>query len=99
MPRPPISALIDAPRQSKLPLTCTILCRDHPHRATPNSHPNCRALLIKIVALPPMAKYVSGNVRRVEIWALQYFGDITIDRVTEAMLPDRKRPGRRNCGL
>jgi hypothetical protein len=31
-----------------------------------------------------MAKYVSGNVRRVEIWALQYFGDITIDRVTEA---------------
>jgi len=46
-----------------------------------------------------MAKYVSGNVRRVEIWALQYFGDITIDRVTKAMLPDRKRPGRRNCGL
>ena len=46
-----------------------------------------------------MAKYDSGNVRRVEIWALQYFGDITIDRVTEAMLPDRKRPGRRNCGL
>ena len=46
-----MSALIDAPRQSNLPLTCTILCRDHHHRATPNSHPDCRALLIKIVVL------------------------------------------------
>jgi hypothetical protein len=51
MPRPPISAMTDAPRQSKLPLTCTILCRDHHHRATPTSHPDCRALLITIVAL------------------------------------------------
>jgi hypothetical protein len=45
-----------------------------------SSHQNCRAA--------PMAKYVSGNVRRVVIWALQYFGDITIDRVTEAKLAD-----------
>jgi hypothetical protein len=29
------------------------------------------------------ARYVNGNVRRVEIWALQYFGDLTIDKVTE----------------
>jgi integrase len=34
------------------------------------------------------ARYVNGNVRRVEIWALQYFADITIDRVTEASLAD-----------
>jgi integrase len=34
------------------------------------------------------ARYVNGNVRRVEIWALQYFTDITIDRVTEAKLAD-----------
>jgi hypothetical protein len=34
------------------------------------------------------ARYVDGNVRRVEIWALQYFADITIDRVTEAKLAD-----------
>jgi hypothetical protein len=29
-------------------------------------------------------RYVNGNVRRVEIWALQYFADVTIDRVTES---------------
>jgi integrase len=34
------------------------------------------------------ARYVNGNVRRVEIWALQYFADTTIDRVTEAKLAD-----------
>jgi len=34
------------------------------------------------------AKYVDGNVRRVEIWALQYFGELTIDRVTESTLAD-----------
>jgi integrase len=34
------------------------------------------------------ARYVNGNVRRVEIWALQYFADTTIDRVTEASLAD-----------
>jgi hypothetical protein len=63
-------------------------------------------ILLEIVALFSSklsrctnGEYVSGNVRRVEIWALQYFGDITIDRVIEAMLPDRKRPGRRKCGL
>jgi integrase len=34
------------------------------------------------------ARYVNGNVRRVEIWALQYFAETTIDRVTEARLAD-----------
>jgi integrase len=33
-------------------------------------------------------RYVNGNVRRVEIWALRYFADITIDKVTEAKLAD-----------
>jgi integrase len=34
------------------------------------------------------ARYVNGNVRRVEIWALRYFADTTIERVTEARLAD-----------
>lgn len=34
------------------------------------------------------AKYVNGNVRRVEIWALKYFADFTIDKVSEAKLAD-----------
>lgn len=34
------------------------------------------------------ARYVNGNIRRVEIWALQYFADTTIDKVTEAKLAD-----------
>ena len=34
------------------------------------------------------ARYVNGNVRRVQIWALQYFADTTIDRITEAKLAD-----------
>jgi len=34
------------------------------------------------------ARYVNGNVRRVEIWALQYFDGITIDKVTEDKLAD-----------
>ncbi len=33
-------------------------------------------------------KYVNGNVRRVEIWALEYFDELTIDKVTEAKLAD-----------
>ncbi|MEO8321732.1 MAG: tyrosine-type recombinase/integrase [Bradyrhizobium sp.] len=34
------------------------------------------------------ARYVNGNVRRVELWALQYFADTSIDKVTEAKLAD-----------
>ena len=37
------------------------------------------------------ARYVNGNVRRVEIWALQYFADTTIDKVTEAKLGGLRR--------
>ena len=33
-------------------------------------------------------RYANGNVRRVEIWALRYFADVTIDKVTEAKLAD-----------
>jgi hypothetical protein len=33
-------------------------------------------------------KYLNGNVRRVELWALQYFGDVTIEKVTDATLAD-----------
>jgi integrase len=43
-------------------------------------------------------RHVNGNVRRVEIWALPYFADVTIDKVTEAKLADyggsRSRSGR-----
>ena len=34
------------------------------------------------------ARYVNGNVRRVEIWALPYFADVAIDRVTDLKLAD-----------
>jgi hypothetical protein len=34
------------------------------------------------------ARYVNGNVRRVELWALQYFADTTIDKITENGLAD-----------
>jgi integrase len=34
------------------------------------------------------AKYVNGNVGRVELWALQHFADTTIDRITEGKLAD-----------
>ena len=32
------------------------------------------------------ARYIDGSVRRVEIWALQYFGEISIDRVNDDAL-------------
>ena len=32
------------------------------------------------------ARYVNGNVRQIEIWALPYFADATIDKVTEDKL-------------
>src|SRR6478672_3018247 len=51
MPPPPISALIDAPRQSNFRLRASLFAAIITTAATPNSHPDCRALLIKIVAL------------------------------------------------
>ena len=34
------------------------------------------------------SKYVNGNVRRVEIWALEYLGGLPIDQITEERLAD-----------
>src|SRR6478672_11481040 len=50
-PRPPTSALIDAPRQSNFSLRASFFAVNIATAATPDSHPDCRALLIKIVAL------------------------------------------------
>src|SRR5258707_536279 len=52
-PRPPTSALIDAPRQSNFSLRASFFAVNIATAATPDSHPDCRALLIKIVALHP----------------------------------------------
>src|SRR6476661_4478868 len=54
-PRPPTSALIDAPRQSNFSLRASFFAVNIATAATPDSHPDCRALLIQIVALhsPP----------------------------------------------
>src|SRR5438445_7782879 len=51
MPTPPISALIDAPRQSNFRLRASFFAAIITTAATPDSHPDCRALLIKIAAL------------------------------------------------
>src|SRR3982750_951180 len=51
LPPPPTSALIDAPRQSKFRLRASFFAAIITTAATPNSHPDCRALLIQIVAL------------------------------------------------
>src|SRR6478609_4965321 len=50
-PRPPTSALIDAPRQSNFSLRASFFAVNIATAATPDSHPDCRALLIQIVAL------------------------------------------------
>src|SRR6476659_9088724 len=52
-PRPPTSALIDAPRQSNFSLRASFFAVNIATAATPDSHPDCRALLIQIVALQP----------------------------------------------
>src|SRR5260370_362566 len=51
MSLPPISLLIDAPRQSNSHLHTSSFAAIIATVATPDSHPDCRALLIKIVAL------------------------------------------------
>src|ERR1700761_2694774 len=50
-PPPPIPWLIDGPRQSNFPLRASFFAAIITTAATPDSHPDCRALLIKIVAL------------------------------------------------
>src|SRR5207247_8553535 len=51
LPRPPTSALIDAPRQSNFRLRASFFVAIITTATTPDSHPDCRALLIQIVAL------------------------------------------------
>src|ERR1700716_1054372 len=63
MPRPPISALIDAPRQSNFRLRASFFAAIITTAATPDSHPDCRALLIKIVALQLSASRAGNWVR------------------------------------
>jgi integrase len=64
------------------------------HRGEPINSPTFRRVFAEWSRVPVAeqmvrtAKYVNGNVRRVELWALQYFGDLTIDRITEAKLAD-----------
>src|SRR5206468_10557624 len=53
LPRPPTSALIDAPRQSNFRLRASFFVAIITTATTPDSHPDCRALLIQIVALHP----------------------------------------------
>jgi integrase len=63
-------------------------------RGEPINSPTFRRVFTEWARVPAAdqvvrtAKYVNGNVRRVEIWALQYFGDTTIDKVTKAKLAD-----------
>ena len=64
------------------------------HRGEPINSPTFRRVFAEWSRVPVAdqvvrtAKYVNGNVRRVELWALQYFADTTIDRITEAKLAD-----------
>jgi integrase len=63
-------------------------------RGEPINSPTFRRVFAEWSKLPVAeevvrtARYVNGNVRRVDIWALQYFGELTIDKVTEAKLAD-----------
>src|SRR5207253_5823597 len=67
LPRPPTSALIDAPRQSNFRLRASFFVAIITTATTPDSHPDCRALLIQIVALHEEAteqrKATSGGGR------------------------------------
>jgi integrase len=64
------------------------------HRGEPINSPTFRRVFTEWSRVPVAdqvvrtAKYVNGNVRRVELWALQYFADTTIDRITEIKLAD-----------
>ncbi len=64
------------------------------HRGEPINSPTFRRVFSEWSRVPVAeqvvrtAKYVNGNVRRVELWALQYFADTTIDGITDAKLAD-----------
>src|SRR5437867_13002495 len=60
LPRPPTSALIDAPRQSNFRLRASFFVAIITTATTPDSHPDCRALLIQIVALHSIMRRRNG---------------------------------------
>src|SRR5438132_11832864 len=64
LPRPPTSALIDAPRQSNFRLRASFFVAIITTATTPDSHPDCRALLIQIVALH--IALIPENASRIE---------------------------------
>jgi hypothetical protein len=53
--------LIDAPRQSNFRLRASFFAAIITTAATPDSHPDCRALLIKIVALQVGSTLTEGD--------------------------------------
>src|SRR6478609_6831781 len=63
-PRPPTSALIDAPRQSNFSLRASFFAVNIATAATPDSHPDCRALLIQIVALHGAPDHSHAGITR-----------------------------------
>src|SRR6059058_4628203 len=63
LPRPPTSALIDAPRQSNFRLRASFFVAIITTATTPDSHPDCRALLIQIVALHRLLPHLCGLPR------------------------------------
>src|SRR5207249_7963604 len=66
LPRPPTSALIDAPRQSNFRLRASFFVAIITTATTPDSHPDCRALLIQIVALHQDARGLQDGRRATE---------------------------------
>src|SRR5438128_9645839 len=64
LPRPPTSALIDAPRQSNFRLRASFFVAIITTATTPDSHPDCRALLIQIVALQMRLQALRARPRR-----------------------------------
>jgi hypothetical protein len=81
-------------RQDASPRTCTTDWRGRPEGASTINSPTFRRVFTEWAKVPVAdqvvrsIRYVNGNVRRVEIWALRYFADVTIDKVTEAKLAD-----------
>src|SRR5258708_888821 len=84
MSLPPISLLIDAPRQSNSHLHTSSFAAIIATVATPDSHPDCRALLIKIVALHGPLNVCSGR--------LDYFKGLPPGRTARCLFRAREQP-------
>src|SRR5438552_3412858 len=89
LPRPPTSALIDAPRQSNFRLRASFFVAIITTATTPDSHPDCRALLIQIVALHPRSDPRTASIntfgpavsgKRISLggWAVRGFAGILL---------------------